>query len=481
MTDYNLNVSHIWQNYIDGEWVDNSEKIEVRDPATEQVIAEVAKAGKAEVEMAVVAARRCFEQSEWRKVRPIERGRKIMGMAQYLLDRLDEIARVLCIDSGKPLDQAIIEVKSAARFLEYYGSHADKLEARSIPLGADYIDYTVYEPFGVTAHIIPWNYPLEISARSGAAALATGNTVILKSPELDPLAVYYLADAAEAVGLPAGALNILCGYGPEAGAALVEHHDVDQICFTGSVNTGQSILHAAADRVVPAVMELGGKSAAIVFPDADLDHLIEQAKWGIFMYSGQACSAMSRMVVHRSYINEVAESLADVASKLTMGHSLDNHFVNPVISETQLARVDAYVQQGKSEGDLLIGGNIADREGYFMQPTIFTNVQSGATIEQEEIFGPVMSIVPFDEEEEAIAIANRSDFGLCGGVFTSDLNRALRCARDLRAGQIYVNEWWAGGHETPFGGFKKSGFGREKGIEGMLNYVQTKNVGIRIR
>lgn len=480
MADYALNVTHKWQNYIGEEWVDNVEKIVVRDPATEQVIAEVAKAGQAEVELAVAAARRCFEESEWRRVRPIERGRKVMGMGRYLLDNLDEIARVLCIDSGKPLDQAITEVKSAARFLEYYGSHADKLEGRSIPLGSSYIDYTVYEPFGVTAHIIPWNYPLEIAVRSGAAALATGNTVILKSPELDPLSIYYLADAAEAVGLPSGALNILCGYGAEAGAVLVEHPDVDQICFTGSVKTGQSILHAAADRVVPAVMELGGKSAAIVFPDANLDHLVEQAKWGIFMYSGQVCSAMSRMIVHRSTINEVAESLADVTSQLTMGHSLDNHFVNPLISRQQLARVAEYVETGKGEGDLLIGGSVAERTGYFMQPTIFTNVPSGARIEQEEIFGPVLSLIPFDEEEEAIAIANRSEYGLCAGVFTSDLNRALRCARDLRAGQIYVNEWWAGGHETPFGGFKKSGFGREKGIEGMLNYVQTKNVGIKI-
>ena len=306
------------ENYINGEWIDNSDKIPVHDPATEQIIAEVAKAGQAEVDMAVAASRIAFEQSEWRKVRPIERGRKVMGMGQYLLDNLDEISAVLCFDSGKPLDQAITEVKSSARFLEYYGSHADKLEGRSIPLGDGYVDYTVHEPFGVTAHIIPWNYPLEIAVRGGAAALATGNAVIIKSPELDPLSIYYLADAAEAVGLPKGIFNILCGYGHEAGAALVAHSDVDLIVFTGSVATGQKILHTAADKVVPAVMELGGKSAGIVFPDANLDHLVEQAKWGIFMNSGQVCSAMSRMVVHRSYMNEVAETLADVTSQLTM-------------------------------------------------------------------------------------------------------------------------------------------------------------------
>ena len=238
---YELNVKRPWMNYIGGEWVDSSDKIEIRDPATGEVIAAVAKARRGEVDRAVVAARESFERSGWRGLRPIERGRKVMGMGRYLRDHLDEIARVLCFDSGKPLAQAVTEVEGAARYFEFYGSHADKFEGRSIPLGERYFDFTVYEPFGVTAHVIPWNYPLEMGARSASAALATGNTVVIKSPELDPLSVYYLADAAEAVGLPAGALNILCGYGEEAGAALVSHPDVDQIVFTGSVATGQSI------------------------------------------------------------------------------------------------------------------------------------------------------------------------------------------------------------------------------------------------
>lgn len=475
-----MNIKRNWWNHIGGEWVDNVEKIEIVDPATEQMIAAVAKAGKDEVEMAVAAARACHETSGWRGVRPIERGRKVMGMGKYLLDNLDEIARVLCFDSGKPLEQAIIEVQGAARYFEFYGSHADKFEGRSIPLGDNYFDFTVYEPFGVTAHIIPWNYPIEMAARSGAAALATGNTVIIKSPELDPLSIYYLADAAEAVGLPKGALNILCGYGSEAGAALVEHPDIDQIVFTGSVPTGQSIMRAAANSVIPTVMELGGKSAGIVFPDADLANLAYNTKWGIFMNSGQVCSAMSRLVVHRSRMNEVAETLADMASSLTMGHGIDNHFVTPLISQGQLERVAGYVDVGKSENELVIGGSVAERDGYFMQPTIFQNVPAGARIEQEEIFGPVLTLTPFDEEEEAIAIANGTEYGLVAGVFTSDLNRAMRCARDLRAGQVFVNEWYAGGVETPFGGYKKSGFGREKGVEAMFNYVQTKNIAIKI-
>lgn len=477
---HKMNVAHRWQNYIGGQWVDNGEKIVIRDPATAQVIAEVAKAGKKEVEMAVSAARACHEEGVWKGVRPIERGRKVMAMGRYLLDHLDEIARVLCFDSGKPLEQAIIEVQGAARYFEFYGSHADKFEGRSIPLGNKYFDFTVYEPFGVTAHIIPWNYPIEMAARSGAAALATGNTVVIKSPELDPLSIYYLADAAEAVGLPTGALNILCGYGPEAGAALVEHPDVDQIVFTGSVPTGQSIMRAAANNVVPTVMELGGKSAGIVFPDADLSNLAENTKWGIFMNGGQVCSAMSRLVVHRSYMNDVAETLADMANSLTMGHGIENHFASPLISEGQLARVAGYVEIGKSEGELIIGGSIADRAGYFMPPTIFQNVSAGAVIEQEEIFGPVLSLIPFEDEEEAIAIANGTEYGLVAGVFTKNIDRAMRCARDLKAGQVFINEWYAGGVETPFGGYKKSGFGREKGVEAMFNYVQTKNIAIKI-
>ncbi|MEM7118633.1 MAG: aldehyde dehydrogenase family protein [Chloroflexota bacterium] len=475
-----MGIKREWQNYINGEWVDNTERIEIRDPATAEIIADVAKAGQAEVDAAVAAARACHNSGVWKGVRPIERGRKVMAMGKYLLDNLDEIARVLCYDSGKPLEQAIIEVEGSARYFEFYGSHADKFEGRSIPLGDSYFDFTVYEPFGVTAHIIPWNYPIEMAARSGAAALATGNTVIVKSPELDPLSIYYLADAAEAVGLPTGALNILCGYGPEAGAALVSHPDVDQIVFTGSVPTGQSIMHAAANNVVPTVMELGGKSAGLVFPDADMANLAENTKWGIFMNSGQVCSAMSRLVVHKSVMNEVAETLADMANSLTMGHGIENHFVTPLISEGQLARVSGYVEAGKAEGELVIGGSAAEREGYFMQPTIFQNVAAGARIEQEEIFGPVLSLIPFEDEEEAVAIANGTEYGLVAGVFTNDINRAMRCARDLQAGQVFVNEWYAGGVETPFGGYKKSGFGREKGVEAMFNYVQTKNVAIRI-
>lgn len=480
-----MDIKPYWQNYINGTWLDaaDGERITILDPATEEQIAEVAKAGKAEVEQAVEAAKACHQSRVLMDMRPIERGRMVMAMGQYLLDNLDEIARVLCYDSGKPLEQAIIEVQGSARYFEYYGSHADKMEGRSIPLGGSYYDFTVFEPYGVTAHVVPWNYPIEMAARSASAALATGNTVIVKSPELDPLSVYYLADAAEHVGLPKGALNIICGYGQEAGVELTNHPDVNMIVFTGSVETGQTIMSAAAKNVVPSVMELGGKSAALVFPDADLSNLAESTQWGIFMNSGQVCSAMSRMLVHSSVVDEVTDTLTNMRNSLTMGHGIDDHFISPIISQNQLDKVAAYCEVGKEDGaEAIFGGNIAEVDkGYFMEPTIFRNVAANARIAQEEIFGPVLSIIEYDDVDEAIAKANSTDFGLVAGVFTKDIDRAMYCAQRLEAGQVYINEWYAGGVETPFGGFRKSGFGREKGLEAMFNYVQTKNIAIKMQ
>jgi len=461
-----MNIKPYWQNYINGTWLDavDGERIMVLDPATEEQIAEVAKAGKAEVEQAVEAAKACHQSRVLMDMRPIERGRLVMAMGQYLLDNLDEIARVLCYDSGKPLEQAIIEVQGSARYFEYYGSHADKMEGRSIPLGGSYYDFTVFEPYGVTAHVVPWNYPIEMAARSVSAALATGNTAIVKSPELDPLSVYYLADAAEHVGLPKGALNIICGYGHEAGVELTNHPDVNMIVFTGSV------------------MELGGKSAALVFPDADLSNLAESTQWGIFMNSGQVCSAMSRMLVHSSVVDEVADTLTNMRNSLTMGHGIDDHFISPIISQTQLDKVAAYCEVGKEDGaEAIFGGGVAEVDkGYFMEPTIFRGVAADARIAQE-IFGPVLSLIEYDDVDEAIAKANSTDFGLVAGVFTKDIDKAMYCAQRLEAGQVFINEWYAGGVETPFGGFRKSGFGREKGLEAMFNYVQTKNIAIKIQ
>ncbi len=475
-----------WQNYIDGEFVDGAAgRLAVEDPATGEQIAEQALADAADVDRAVQAAKRCDNSGVLRDLRPVERGRMARKMGDYLLENVDEIARALTLESGKPLWEAIIEVTGAARFFEYYGNQAETVEGRSIPLGADYFDFTVYDPFGVSAQIIPWNYPLEMTARSVSAAIATGNTCVVKTPELDPLTNSYIAEAGEAAGLPKGALNILCGLGHEAGAALAAHKDVKQIVFTGSVATGKAIATAAAQNIVPCILELGGKSAAIVYEDADIENLLENVRWGIFYNAGQVCSAMSRVVVHDSIHDEVVDRIIELANKMSVGPGIDQpeagDNMGAMISAKQRDRAASMCEQARADGaDIVAGGKALDRDGYFLEPTVMTNVTPDMPIARNEIFGPALTVMRFSEAAEAIDIANGTDYGLVNGVFTQDLDRATQTARQLRSGQVFVNEWYAGGVETPFGGYGQSGYGREKGREALWNYVQTKNVAIKL-
>ena len=305
--------------------------------------------------------------------------------------------------------------------------------------------------------------------------------MVLKSPELSPLSCTYIATACERAGVPKGVVNVLCGFGHDAGAALVGHRDVDHIVFTGSVATGRSILRAAAERVLPCVMELGGKSAGIVYPDADLDQAAASTAIGIFTNAGQVCSAQSRLVVHRSVHDQVVDRLVARAQALKIGPCEEGADLTPVISRPQLDKVEAHCLAAAQGGaKAAAGGRRVDRPGYFMQPTVFTNVAPDVRIAREEVFGPVLAVIPFETPDEAVKIANGTDFGLCAGVYTRDLERAHWTADRLSAGQIFVNEWFAGGVETPFGGTKRSGYGREKGQEALLNYVQTKNVAIRL-
>jgi len=476
-------VKATWRNHIGGQWVDGSAgRIAIEDPASGDQLAECALGGIDDIDRAVAAARACHEAGALAGMRPGERGRMVQDMGRWLEAHGDEIARVLCLDSGKCISQARMELDGAARYFDYYGGYADKLEGKYIPLGRGYADYVVPVPYGVSGQIIPWNYPLEMAARSASAALAAGNACVIKSPEIDPLAVTYIASAAEAVGLPDGAVNVVCGLGQEAGAALASHAGVDQIVFTGSVPTGIAVMQAAAGNVVPTVMELGGKSAGIVMADADLDDVTESTKWGIYLNSGQVCSAMSRLIVHRSVHDEVVERIAAMTGDLTMGPGIEDHFITPLVSAAQLDRVEGFALSGAQAGARAVtGGRRADRPGHFMQATIFDGVSPDMAIAREEIFGPVLSVLSFEDDEEAIAIANGTDYGLVAGVFTADLERAHTAAARLEAGQIFVNEWYAGGTETPFGGFKRSGFGREKGVEAIWNYVQSKNVAIRLK
>jgi len=476
-----------WQNYIDGAWVGGGAgTIDVHDPATGALLATAALADAADVERAVMAARRVHLSAELTALRPIERGRMVQAMGRWLLARKEEIAHVLTREQGKPLWESMIEVEGAALYFEYYGNQASTVEGRSIPLGAGYFDFTDYEPYGVSAQIIPWNYPVEMTARSLSAALATGNTVVIKSPELTPLTNSYFAQAAEAAGFPAGCVNVLCGLGHQAGAALAGHPLVNQIVFTGSVPTGIAIAKAAAGNVVPCVLELGGKSAAIVYDDADLDAFETDIRWGIYFNAGQVCSAMSRVIVHESRHDELVERASAIAKSLSVGPGAERVEFGPnmgaMVSLAQRDRAASMVQTATAQGaSVAAGGHPLNQPGAFMEPTVLCNVTPNMAIAREEVFGPVLSVLSFKDEAEAIAIANSTEYGLVAGAFTQDLNRATRAARQLRAGQVFINEWYAGGVETPFGGYGKSGYGREKGREALWNYVQTKNIAIKLK
>ncbi len=482
-----MQMNPYWQNYIDGAWVDGGAgKIAVLNPGTGEHLTDHALADAADVDRAVAAARRVHLSGALTHMRPIERGRMVQSMADYLRAHKDEIAQTLSLEQGKPVWEAQIEVEGAALYFEYYGNQASTVEGRSIPLGAGYFDFTEYEPFGVSAQIIPWNFPIEMTARSLSAALATGNACVIKTPEMTPLTNAWFAHAAEAAGFPAGSVNILCGLGHEAGAALSAHPQVNQIVFTGSVPTGIAIATAAAQNVVPCVLELGGKSAAIVHEDADLDAFERDIRWGIFFNAGQVCSAMSRVIVHESRADELIERAGTIANSLSVGPGIDRtEFganMGSMVSDGQRDRAARMVETAQSQGATVVtGGRPLNTPGAFLEPTVLKDVSPDMEIAQSEVFGPVLSVLSFKDEADAIAIANGTEYGLVSGVFTRDLDRATRAARQLRAGQVFINEWYAGGVETPFGGYGKSGYGREKGREALWNYVQTKNVAIKRR
>lgn len=471
-----------WLNYIDGQWVDSTQRLTVNNPGTGEPLASIAQASVADAERALQAARRCADSGELTRARPAQRVTWLLRIAEEIRAVADEGAWVLCQENGKRVVDARDEFTEAARYFEYYAGMADKIEGTSIPLGNGYMDFTLYDPMGVSAQIVPWNFPVSICARSLAPALAAGNAVVIKSPELSPLGMCVLIRAIAKAGLPDGAVNLICGRGREVGSHLVRHRGVDQIVFTGSVPTGQTILRDAAEHAIPSVMELGGKSAAIAFADANLEQLLASVQSGIFFNAGQVCSAMSRLLVQRDIYERVVEAVVAMAEGLSVGLGQDNADLTPVVSAGQLAGIEALCRRAIEEGAVAVTGGeaFADRAGHFMRPTVFRDVTPDMCIAQEEVFGPVLAIMPFDTEEQAIAIANGTDFGLVAGVFTQDISRAMRCTRRLKSGQVFVNEWYAGGIETPFGGVGLSGFGREKGQEALYSYVRTKNVAIRI-
>ncbi|MCG6222785.1 aldehyde dehydrogenase family protein [Vibrio antiquarius] len=468
-------------NYIDGEWCDSEQALTVMNPGTAEAYATIAEATITDADRAMAAARRVVNQGLLSDVRPAVRTEWMLKAAAAIREMVDEGGLVACRENGKSLQDAKDEFLESARYFEYYAGMADKLEGTSIPLGKDYVDFTQYVPFGVSVQIVPWNFPVSICARSLAPALAAGNAVVIKSPEISPLAMTLLIQAIEKAGFPKGTINLLCGKGSVVGSHLVQHQEVDQIVFTGSVPTGQSILQDSAQRATPSVMELGGKSAAIALKDANLETLLKSVQVGIFFNAGQVCSAMSRLLIQKERYEEVKAVVVEMAKSLTIGQGESQPDITPLVSADQQARVLKMIEQAKADGaNILTGGYAPDLSGYFVAPTVI-EATPDMRIAQEEVFGPVLVITPFETEQEAIEIANGTDFGLVAGVFGESLNQTLRVAQQLRGGQVFINEWFAGGIETPFGGVGLSGFGREKGQEAIYSYVQTRNIAIRLQ
>jgi aldehyde dehydrogenase (NAD+) len=472
---------------IEGERVEASggAAFDVNDPSTGHVLARVAQAAKPDVKRAVQSARAALESKAWGGIAPAERARMLFRIAQAIRDRAEELADLESRDNGKPLRQARADVQVAARYFEFFAGAADKIMGNTIPLGPGYLDYTVREPIGVSAQIIPWNYPIQIGARGVAPALAAGCTVVLKPAEEAPMTALRLGEIALACGVPPGVLNVVPGLGPEAGAALASDPDINQLTFTGSVEVGILVAKIAADNIVPVVMELGGKSPNIVFADADLDITVQGVANAIFQNCGQTCSAGSRLLVERKAHDTLVERLVARTKSMRIGPGVSDPDLGPIISKRQLETVERYVRVGASEGaDVVAGGGRPEDAslggGYYFQPTLLDRVSPDMRVAREEIFGPVLAITTFEDLEEAADLANRSDYGLVAGIWTRDINKAMMLSSRIKTGQVYVNTYGAGGGvELPFGGYKKSGYGREKGLESLLSYTQVKNVCIK--
>ncbi len=458
--------------------------IEVTDPATGEPFAQIARGNSDDVSAAVSAARAGYETT-WRHTTPAERGRLLRSLAALITRDRDDLASLESRDTGKPMKQAFADVDVAARYFEFYAGAVEALFGDTVPAVKDLLIYTLREPYGVTGHIVPWNYPIQISARTLAPALAAGNCCVLKPAEDAPLTPLRLAALALEAGFPPGVINVVPGYGHEAGAALAAHPDIDHLSFTGSAQVGQDVACAAARNHIPVVLELGGKSPNIIWDDADLDAALPIVVNSILQNAGQTCSAGSRLLVQRSVHTDVVARLAERFGQVTIGPGADDPDLGPLISAKQRDRVAGFVTQAADSGAarVVAGGQPPEGlgGGFFYQATLLDDVDAHAPIGQEEVFGPVLAVTEFADEADAVALANGTPYGLIAAVWTRDVGRAHRLAREIRAGQIYINTYGAGGGvELPFGGYKKSGYGREKGFEALVAYTQTKSVAVKL-
>ncbi|MCJ1259129.1 aldehyde dehydrogenase (NAD(P)(+)) ald5 [Lignoscripta atroalba] len=470
--------------FINNEFIKgvDGKTFEVINPSNEKTIVSVHEATEKDVDIAVAAARKAFE-GEWRNTTPEQKGKYLNRLAVLVEENLDTLAAIESLDNGKAVTMAKGDVGMVAGCLRYYGGWADKIEGKVIETNHETFNYTKQEPIGVCAQIIPWNFPLLMLAWKIGPAIATGNTVVLKSAEQTPLSALYFAKLVKEAGIPPGVINIISGFGKIAGAALSAHMDVDKIAFTGSTVVGRQIMKSAAGSNLKKVtLELGGKSPNIVFADADIENAISWVNFGIFFNHGQCCCAGSRIYVQESIYDEFVQKFKDRAAKNAVGDPFaEGTFQGPQVSQLQFDRIMGYIDHGKKEGAKVeIGGGRHGKEGYFIQPTIFSNVSEDMKIMQEEIFGPVCSIAKFKNEEDAIKVGNSTTYGLAAAVHTSNLNTAIRVSNALRAGTVWVNTYNTLHHQLPFGGFKESGIGRELGEAALANYTQTKTVSIRL-
>ncbi|MDP2497860.1 MAG: aldehyde dehydrogenase family protein [Candidatus Palauibacterales bacterium] len=470
---------------IGGEWVDGAGRFEDVNPFTEETIAEVAEAGPDQVDDAVRSAREAFESDEWRGMDPHHRARLLNRLADLIEERASELAEIETRDNGKPsFESSRVDLPSVIENYRYFAGWADKVGGKTIPVSGPFLNYTRREPLGVVGAIVPWNYPLSLASWKVAPALACGNSVVLKPAEQTPLTALKLGELALEAGFPPGVLNVIPGRGEPTGQALVEHPYVDKISFTGSVETGKKVMRSAAENLTEVHLELGGKSPNVVFADADVEAAVRGATTGIFYGKGEVCAAGSRLYLEESIHDEFMERLLERTEKMKPGDPTEaGTRLGPLVSAEQRDRVMKYIEAGRDDGARLVAGGgttSVDGTGYFVEATIFDDVDPEMTIAREEIFGPVLATLTFDGLENAVEQANQTIYGLAAGVWTRDVGKAHRFARDVQAGTVWVNTYNRYDSASPFGGYKQSGFGRELGKQALDEYTQTKSVWVNL-
>src|ERR1700684_2441781 len=475
----------IYKNFVNNQWVAaaNGETFPVYDPSTEKVIANVAAADKSDVDAAVKAAREAFDNGPWRQTTAQDRGRILFKLADKIRQNTAALAELECRNTGKPIVEAEYDIADVATCFEYYGGLATKVTGHVNPVPANALSFTMREPVGVAAQIIPWNYPLLMAAWKLAPAIAAGCCCVLKPAEQTPLTALEFAGYLEEVGLPPGVVNIINGFGETAGAALVAHPGVDKVAFTGSAAVGKIIVKSAADTLKRVTLELGGKSPNIFFAEADWEAAVDGALFGVFINQGEVCSAGSRILVEKKIYSKFVDAMAAKAKTIRLGAPLERETkMGPLVSKDQYDRVRSYQELGKKEGKIAAGGgrSASFKRGYYVEPTIFYDVDNSARIAQEEIFGPVAAVIPFADEAEALRIANATPYGLAAAVWSRDIFKAFRMVKALRAGIVWVNHMQPTYVEAPWGGYKQSGFGRVLGPWGIEEYLETKQVHINL-